>query len=95
MANPIIKVRCWKCEKTFHLRIWQKDCDDDQSKVTKLVSCPYCRTDCALRLSADQVRRVEVMRETGGVDTVAASDVHALPVDCLAGQIFDTTPLDE
>lgn len=94
MEDLVIKVRCWKCKTKYHLHIFQKDYMKNNDKVTKLVPCPYCDTDCAVKLSADQVAKVEVFRN-GGEDILSSLDLKTLTGKSLFKQIFETYPPDK
>ncbi len=94
MANPTMKVQCWKCEHTFHLRIWEQDVDES-NRVIKLVDCPYCRANCAVELSADQVARVDVYLDINQGGTTVLPPLHDLPVDALAGRVFGSRPQEK
>ena len=95
MEDPVIKVRCWKCKQTFHLRIFPKDHKENHQNVDRLFPCPYCNTDCMVKISADQIAKVEVFRDGIGEAILSLSDLDSLTGKSLSGQIFETCPADK
>ncbi len=89
MPNPILHVRCWKCRQSFHMRIWKDDCNPSGNKVSKLIPCPYCETDCIVKLAQEQVGSETVLR--GPVEQEPQKPLlHEMPVDAFAEQVFET-----
>ncbi|MCP4690624.1 MAG: hypothetical protein GY859_21405, partial [Desulfobacterales bacterium] len=89
MSNPILHVRCWRCKKKFHMRVWKEDCNPDGPLVSKLVPCPYCETDRAVTLTEAEAGSMLVKKGEKAED-VEKRLVHEAPVDAFAGQVFET-----
>ncbi len=90
MPNPVLHVRCWQCLQNFHMRIWKEDCNPSGNKVSKLIPCPYCKTDCLVTLAQEQAGSISVMRGVEDQD-VEKPPLHEMAVDAFAEKVFETT----
>jgi hypothetical protein len=70
-----LKVRCWKCQETFHAVVAPEDHNQRSRLVLKIVPCPYCKANCQLTLREDQVFATEVTR--GGSSPAKAPQTWA------------------
>jgi len=64
--NHTLRVRCWNCEKIFHVVVTPENHNVQEHYVLKIVPCPYCNRSCELTLTESQVSTISVYR--GGND---------------------------
>ncbi len=88
MNDQTAKLKCWSCERIFHIRIKSGE-GRLMSRVAVIKPCPYCKTQCKVALREAQTPSGVIMKD-GAEGNKDDSWFENLPPGALVEHVFES-----